>query len=227
MELKLLKSQQWHFAVLCILLVGLYFLVSSDDSFIRGELYNIPISSWLLLAILIPILHQVYVLLCWRLELIYGSITKLFGAKGFIIFKIGFAILFLSRLLTIILLAISNQQSLGLNINLAYLVSGLLFIPAAYLFYSVKKYFGIDRAFGIDHFQPNKFRDQPFVKQGIFRYSSNAMYVFGFFILWIPGLLYLSKAALLAALFNHLYIWVHYYFTELPDIKIIYSDHAA
>jgi len=50
------------------------------------------------------------------------------------------------------------------------------------------------------------------------------MYIFGFFILWIPGLLLLSKAALLVALFNHIYIWVHYYFTELPDIKVIYGN---
>jgi len=26
------------------------------------------------------------------------------------------------------------------------------------------------------------------------------------------------------ALFSHLYIWVHYYFTERPDMKIIYRD---
>ena len=61
------------------------------------------------------------------------------------------------------------------------------------------------------------------VKQGIFRFSSNAMYVFGFFLLWVPGILGQSKAALLVAAFNHLYIWVHYYFTEQPDMEIIYG----
>jgi hypothetical protein len=39
-------------------------------------------------------------------------------------------------------------------------------------------------------------------------------------------LLLLSQAALLAALFNHLYIWVHYYSTELPDIRHIYGAAA-
>jgi hypothetical protein len=28
----------------------------------------------------------------------------------------------------------------------------------------------------------------------------------------------------LAAAFNHIYIWVHFYFTELPDIRHIYSE---
>lgn len=103
------------------------------------------------------------------------------------------------------------------------MLSGILLIPAIYLFYSIKKYFGFDRAFGIDHFYPEKFKNEPMVKQGIFKYTLNGMYVFGFLILWIPGILLQSKAAVLLALFNHIYIWVHYYFTELPDMKMIYK----
>lgn len=75
--------------------------------------------------------------------------------------------------------------------------------------YSVRKYFGFDRAFGIDHFDPATYKDVPMVRKGIFQYSSNAMYVYGFFLLWVPGILAQSKAALLVAAFNHLYIWVH------------------
>jgi len=158
------------------------------------------------------------------LELFYNSISKVFGENGFLFFKIGFAILFVSRLLTIILLAISNANTLQINHIFAYAIASLLFFPCVYLFYSVKKYFGIDRAFGNDHFYPNELKNEPFVKKGIFKYTSNSMYVFGFLILYIPGLLLLSKAALLVAVFNHIYIWVHYYFTELPDIKVIYED---
>ena len=106
----------------------------------------------------------------------------------------------------------------------SYVLSWLLLIPAVYLFYSVKKYFGFDRAFGIDHFYPEEYKLKPFVDQGIFKYTRNGMYTFGFFLVWVPGFLLQSRAALLLALFSHLYIWVHYYFTELPDIKIIYKD---
>lgn len=82
----------------------------------------------------------------------------------------------------------------------------------------------MNRAFGLDHFKPEEFKNKSFVKKGIFKYTSNGMYIYGFLILYTPGLILLSKAALLAALFNHLYIWVHYYFTELPDIKLIYQQ---
>ena len=75
---------------------------------------------------------------------------------------------------------------------------------------------------GIDHFDPS-FRTKPFVRQGIFRFTSNGMYVYGFFMLWVPGLWWASTAALAAAAFNHAYIWVHYCATELPDIRRIYG----
>ena len=81
----------------------------------------------------------------------------------------------------------------------------------------------MDRAFGIDHFEPEKYKHTSMVKKGIFKYTSNGMYIYGFLILWIPGFLFLSKAALLVALFQHIYIWVHYCFTELPDMKFIYK----
>ena len=65
------------------------------------------------------------------------------------------------------------------------------------------------------------------VNKGIFKYTSNAMYIYGLLALWIPGILLQSKAALLMAFFHHIYIWVHYYFTELPDMKMIYqNDHT-
>ena len=50
------------------------------------------------------------------------------------------------------------------------------------------------------------------------------MYTFGFLAAWIPGFMWLSSAALLSALFSHLYIWVHYYCTELPDMQHIYRS---
>ncbi len=38
----------------------------------------------------------------------------------------------------------------------------------------------MERAFGIDHFEPEKARLLTMVDKGIFKYSPNAMYVFGF-----------------------------------------------
>jgi hypothetical protein len=49
------------------------------------------------------------------------------------------------------------------------------------------------------------------------------MYTFGFFMMWIPPILAASKAGLLLAAFSHLYIWVHYFTTEKPDMERIYG----
>jgi len=223
-NMKLFKYQHWHFLSLFLLLTSIYFYVNSAPSILQGELFGSTTATWFLLAVLAPILHQIYVLVCWRMELFYNSISKVFGVHGFQLFKIGFGILMFSRLLTISLLAISNANTLNINNVFAYLIAGIIFIPTAYLFYSVKKYFGMDRAMGIDHFHPKKFKNEPFVQKGIFKYTANGMYLFGILILWIPGLLLLSKAAILVALFHHIYIWVHYYFTELPDMKVIYGN---
>ena len=112
-------------------------------------------------------------------------------------------------------------MTINIGNNLSYLICLLLLIPGVYGQYSVFKYFGINKAFGYDHFDPEKFKHTPFVSKGIFKYTPNGMYTFVFLLLWIPGVLFQSKAALLAALFQHIYIWIHYYFTELPDIKFI------
>ena len=98
----------------------------------------------------------------------------------------------------------------------------VLAIPVIYLFYSVARYFGFRRALGIDHFDQS-YRHKPLVSKGIYRISGNAMYVYGLLILWIPGLLTASSPALLVALFSHIYIWVHYYTLEKPDMIRIYG----
>lgn len=219
----ILKDQQWHFLILTALLLALYLCIRTDVAFLNGELWGISTLYWFAFALLSPIVHQIYVLICWRSELHHHSISKMFGKKAFKIYKIVFAILIISRPVTITLLGVSNAFTLDITPGFSYVISVILLIPAVYLFYSVVTYFGMDRAFGIDHFEPEKYKSEPLVKRGVFKYTDNGMYLFGFLILWIPGLLLASKTALLAALFNHIYIWVHYYFTERPDMKIIYD----
>ncbi len=222
--MKIFKYQLWHVLILAALTFFLYSFAKKDVNFLQGELYGISTLSWCILTFLAAVIHQIYVLIFWRAELHYQSLTKWFGERGFKLFKVGFAVLILSRPVTITCLAIANAQTISINTTFAYVLAALLFAPAVYLFYSLRTYFGIDRAFGIDHFYPEKFKNEKMVKKGIFKYTSNAMYVFGFFALWIPGILFQSKAAIFLALFSHIYIWVHYYTTELPDMKIIYGN---
>jgi hypothetical protein len=214
------EKQTQHYLLLAVLLLGVYFLATGDV--LAGQLWGISTQTWLWIAIATPVLHQVTVALLWRAELYHQRMTEWFGERAFSVFRVIFAVLFIGRPITLILLGISNRNTLLLNPILAYTLALLLFLPFAYTMYSVFRYFGIDRAYGIDHFDPS-YRNKPFVKQGMFKYTDNAMYKFGFLILWAIALSFLSKAALLVAAFSHLYIWVHFYFTELPDIRHIYG----
>ncbi len=215
------EKQGQHYLLLVLLLLGVYFLATGD--LLSGQLWGIHTQTWFWIAVATPVLHQIIVALLWRAELYHHSMTRWFGDKAFPIYKVIFTILFVGRPVTLILLGISNANTLDLPPAIAYVLAGILFLPFAYTMYSVAHYFGLDRAYGEDHFNPTAYGNQAFVKQGMFKYTDNAMYKFGFLILWAIALVFLSKAALLVAAFNHIYIWVHFYFTELPDIHHIYA----
>jgi len=129
----------------------------------------------------------------------------MFGSRGFGVYAAGLAILGIARVVAVFILALSNRDTLHVDLKVLRAAAVIVAIPAVYLFYSVKRYFSFKRAFGIDHFDKS-YRSLPFVRKGIFRFTRNGMYVFGFFLLWVPGLWFASAAALIVALFNHLYI---------------------
>lgn len=216
----LFTRQAQHIVLLAVLLALLW--LSLDEAALAGQWLGLTTPAWLAIAIVVPITHQIYVWFLWRQQLLFGRVEQWWGTNGFTYYAIGFTVLFVARPVSVISLGLANRNTIPIQPLLAYALGTLLLIPTLYLFYSIHTYFGFKRAYGIDHFNPS-YRNKPFVRQGIFRYTSNAMYVFGFLLLWIPGLLLFSKAALLAAAFNHLYIWVHYYCTELPDIRYIYA----
>jgi len=79
--MKIWKHQFWHFLLLVILLMIVYFLCNTDAELLKGSLWNIFTKNWLAAAVFIPVVHQIYVLICWRSELYYQSISKFFGKK--------------------------------------------------------------------------------------------------------------------------------------------------
>ncbi|OIQ30933.1 MAG: hypothetical protein BM564_01605 [Bacteroidetes bacterium MedPE-SWsnd-G2] len=220
----LFKYQFWHAFLLAILLICLYQITKHHPIILQGELWDVPTKTWFVIAVLVPICHQIYVWLCWRLQLHHKTITKSLGERGFTIYKIGFAILIILRPVSLTFLAISNANTFRINSTLSMSLTVICLLLSGYLFYSVKRYFTADRAFGKDHFYPDIFKSKPFVKGGIFKYTSNGMYIYGFLLLYVPGLIWQSQAAILIALFNHIYIWVHFYTVEQPDIKLIYNS---
>ena len=226
-QVQLIFERQWlHALLLAILLAGVM-LVTGYDGVVAGQLWGVSTLFWLWLAVGIAITHQVYVWFCWRLQLHASWLTRTLGDRGFSLYAVGFSVLGISRVVVVFLVAISNRDTLPGNIIALKLLAVIVLVPAAYLFYSVKRYFGFKRAFGIDHFDPG-YRALPFVRKGIFRFTRNGMYIYGFLLLWVPAFWWASLAALSVAAFNHLYIWVHYFSTELPDIKRIYGEtHSA
>ncbi len=220
--MKILEKQGYHLLSILILSGGLWLAVRGD--FLESEFLGLTARTWLILAVLFPVVHQIYVVICWRGELYYGWLSNALGERAFKIWAAGFMILFLGRPITILALAIANRGTLDLPLMINLPLIAICLAVVVYMAYSFVKYFSVSRALGIDHFQPEKYRNISFVREGIFRWSSNAMYKYAFLALWAIGLVFNSKAALLAALFNHLYIWAHYYFTEYPDIQYIYQE---
>ena len=221
MKFKILKNQQWTLLFL-ILFFTLFYLVLPIKSFKSGTLWGISTLNWAIISILIAIAHQVYVLLCWRLEIYHSTITRTFRKRGFLLYEIGFFILFFGRIVSILFLAFSNADTLPVPGFIRYSIAIIMIIPMIYTFYSVVRYFGIHRAAGADHFLP-EYRNKQFVRKGIYKYFNNGMYLFALFIVWIPGLLLGSITAILLALFNYVYVWVHYYTLERADFQVIYG----
>ncbi len=215
------ERQIFHLLALGILVTALV-TAARWPAVTEGELWGWSTSTWLVVAIGSAIAHQVYVWLVWRGELYFRVVTGLLGERGFRAFQVPFAVLGLGRF-SIVPLAVANRGQWTLPGVLQWGLAAVCVLLAGYLFYSVLRYFGFDRASGLDHFDPRA-RDMPLVDEGIFRYTSNGMYIFGFLIAWVPGLILESPAALLAAAFHHLYIWVHYFCTEKPDMKFIYGS---
>lgn len=220
---RVFQGQLVHLGLLGALLMAIAW-VARQPVVAAGELWGWSSSVWLWITAGSAVAHQVYVWLGWRVELHTGAITRAFPVSGFRVFRVGFAVLGLSRL-TVVPLAVANRGTLELPAIVQWGGAGVCALLSGYLFYSVARYFGFARAMGADHFDPEA-RDWPLVREGIFRYTSNGMYSFGFLVLWIPGLALESAAALLAAAFQHACIWVHFHCTEEPDMERIYGGRT-
>ena len=81
------EKQGWHFFFLALLLVGVVFIAQGDV--LSGQLWGISTQAWLWIAVAVPVIHQIFVWLFWRLELHHGLIAKWFGESGFPIYKVG------------------------------------------------------------------------------------------------------------------------------------------
>ena len=212
------KHQIWHFGGTIILFYIGAQLVDLNGN--TNTFLGISALSWFMIAMSVPIIHQAYVWVCWRSELCWKTISKTIGFKAYAII---FFILGLSRFSAIVLCFV-DYGSLYKPGILAWVISIIFFIPAIYTMYSVKKYFGFLRAAGADHFDP-KYRDMPFEKRGIFKWSPNAMYVFAIGIPFAFAVATGSQSMFVVATYTYISVWLHYFCTEREDFKIIYGNN--
>lgn len=206
----LATGQSWHAAGLGALLAATWFLWGA-----LGRPH--ALAFWT--AIAVPVAHQVFVWLTWRVELLTGGVGR---RLGFGVYLVLFFALFLGRFVSLGVLAWVDRGSLGLAAPVRTIATTVLLAPGLYAGYSVGRYFGPVRAAGADHFDP-RYRQLPFVREGIFRVTANGMYVFAFLLFWAMAVGWDSSAALVAAAFGHAYIWVHYHATEKPDMAYLYG----
>ncbi|MHC4938862.1 MAG: methyltransferase [Planctomycetota bacterium] len=179
--------------------------------------------AWFQASIWIAVVHQVYVWFGWRAQLMGKVLTRLWGDRDLFIWKATFLPLLLARPLLILNLAIVDRGTLAMAPWLATTLGLLLLVPVGYTGWSIHRYFGIERAVGGDHFR-REIRKLPRVREGAFAWTPNAMYVLAFLGLWSIALLFRSHDALVAALFQHAYIWVHYWTVEEPDMRVLYGE---
>ena len=176
-----------------------------------------PVAFWA--AVAVPVFHQVFVWLTWRLELRTSWTSRTLGFRGYLV---GFFVLFGGRFVSLSWLAWLDQGSLGLDAPGRWTLTTVLLLPGLYAMYSVQRYFGLARAAGGDHFDPS-YREMPLVREGIFRFTSNGMYVYAFLLFWAIAVAFDSSGALVVVGYSHAYIWVHFHGTEKLDMRFLYG----
>ncbi len=211
------KNQIWHIGGLILLFYVGYQMVDFENNL--NVFLVINAKNWFLFSMATPLIHQGYVWLCWRSELCWKTISRTIGFKAYVLIFFIIAIL---RLFSIGL-CFADYASWFTPGWIAWSVSVLIFIPFIYTIYSIKKYFGFMRATGIDHFDPS-YKDMPFEKRGIFKWSSNAMYTFAISVFFGFAFSSGSKLMFIFAAYSLIGVWLHYFCTEKPDFAVIYNN---
>jgi hypothetical protein len=88
-----------HAAGLIILLGGCY-LAAQLQAVQLGAVWGLKSIDWYWIAIFTAVLHQVYVWICWRIELHNKGLTTLLGPGAFPAFAFGFAVIGISQQLS-------------------------------------------------------------------------------------------------------------------------------
>ena len=216
---QLIEGQPQHLAIALLMTLGALGLLRSSPE--DPRLLGLTSAGWAMVSIILALLHQIIVAIVFRGQLHRNMMTRLFGERDMRIWTMIFMPLLVARPITLCLTGWADTAPITQFRNIEVTLGFTLLALAIWAMHSVLKYFTIPRAVGGDHFR-NAYAEMPFVDKGAFRITSNAMYGVAFMGLWGIALLFGSWNALIVALFQHAYIWVHMYCTEAPDMARIY-----
>jgi len=216
-----LKRQGYHLLVYIAAGAVLYAGVTQiPDAAARA--WGLTVPQMILLSWIAAGLHQGWIVFFWRMEYFLGKIGAWFGEAGFTIYRGGFVTFASVRLLLLIPIAMATARTASIPSALSF---ALVVVSTPFILwglYSVHAYFGVNRAFGADHFDP-AYVGGTLEMRGIFKYIPNSMYTVVLLLVYHPGLYWDSWPALLTAAAHHALVWTHYFCTEKPDMKEIYG----
>lgn len=220
----LVEGQGQHAMLAFLLGVGALSLLAQPVG--APRLLGLSSYGWAALSIALVLAHQVIVALVFRLELHLGLMTHRFGDRALRTWGTIFLPFLVARPLTLILVGWTDTTPITPwrppEIALGLALLGV----AGWTLHSVIVHFTIARALGGDHFRDD-LAALPLVRKGAFAATPNAMYGLAFLGLWGISLVFGSWNALVVALFQHTYIWVHMYCTEAPDMARIHGAPPA
>ncbi len=216
-----IEGQPQHLGLIVLLWAGASGLMVPSDSLHRFLGFTAP--QWATMSIALAVVHQVLVAGAFRTQLHHNLLSRLWGEDDIRIWTRIFLPLLIARPVSVILTGWADDVPIGLPRWIEIGVGVVLVGLAIYGMQSVLRHFTIRRAVGGDHFRDD-IAALPLVVEGIFKYTQNAMYGVIFLGLWGIALLFGSWNALVLALFQHVYIWVHMYCTEKPDMAWIYGN---
>jgi hypothetical protein len=215
----LFRGQLLHAGAAVVLTVVAWALAA--PSLDAGTWLGVADYEWFWINVGVCVAHQFYTWLAFRGQLGWGVCTRAFGRHDLAVHGLVFTPLLIARPVVVLAAGLADPLSLALPRWIELAIGLGLLVPALYTGWSVARYFGYGRALGGDHFAV--WYRTPFVDEGAFRWTPNAMYTFGFLGLWSVAFLLGSHLALVAALFQHAFVWAHYLGTEQPDIELVYG----
>ncbi len=215
---RLIRYQDWHLVLLALLVSLALTATNRMPHLFAGETLGLSAAAWLWMGVAAAILHQVYITVVWRVQQETRWLTNNLPRLGYAAYLADFTILLAARLAGALLTSIANRGYMDLSgtIRIAAPVI-IVVVLLAYIFPGpASGYF--KQLAGTGHFNAATKSASP-PEQGREKYGDAGMYILLPLAFYIPGLFYASPAGLLLALFNHLYILIHYFCTVHPDTR--------